>query len=64
MSEFYKRKYAEVLDEKTNVDALNTKLRKDNANLRKIIIRFEMDCKRLQESLDECERDIMEMKGL
>ena len=57
MDDYYKRKYAEVLDEKTNVDA-------ENKELRKLLKEAQKDCRVAQESLDNCERDIMEMRGL
>ena len=52
------KKYAEVLDEKTNVDALVKKLKKDNKDLRAIVVRFERDNVALQESLDYAQREI------
>ena len=50
--------YAEVLDEKTTVDALCTKLRKDNAELRKLNGEAKKECRTLQESLDQCQQEI------
>ena len=52
--------YLKVLDEKTNVDAKCSVLRKQNKDLRVLLVRFERDNKMLQESLDQCQRELMD----
>ena len=51
-----KEEMKEYLDDNADIEAERYKVKKQNKDLRAILIRFERDNKRLEESLDECQR--------
>jgi len=54
------QEYRDLLDEKTNIDAKCYLLRKQNRDLTKLIVQWEKENKILQESLDQCQRELMD----
>ena len=52
--------HVKAIDDCALIESKRYDLRKQNKDLRALVVRFERDNKRLQESLDHCERELME----